>query len=140
MNGRSFLDAATDSAAGPREAHWRTAAGRAYYALLHEARLALERWGFPMPPGESIHTFVRRRFAFAAHSDLKALSDTLDRLARLRNQADYQLAAPGPFANSARVWSAVSDSRSAIALLDQIDADPVRLAAAAAAVRAAFPP
>jgi hypothetical protein len=36
--------------------------------------------------------------------------------------------------------TAAADARAAVALLDQIEADPARRAAAVAAVKAAFPP
>src|SRR5919206_5183336 len=98
MFGRAFLTSARDLLASPSEANRRAAAGRAYYALLHEGRAALDRWGFPLPPGESLHRFVRLRFGFAAHADLIPVRDALDALGQLRNQADYQLVTPGPFA------------------------------------------
>jgi hypothetical protein len=125
--------------ATPSEANWRSAAGRAYYALLHEGRVALDRWGFPLPPRENIHSFVRLRFNFSAHADLKRVGRTLDEPSQLRNLADYHLAFPGPFASGARAVRAVDLAQAAIALLDQTEADPARRAAAVAALRAAWP-
>jgi hypothetical protein len=72
MNGRDFLRSARDLLANPSEANWRSAAGRAYYALLHEGRVALERWGFPLPPRTDLHAFVRLRFSYANHPDTGA--------------------------------------------------------------------
>jgi hypothetical protein len=140
MDGRAFLIAARDLAAGATEAHWRSAAGRAYYALLHEGSAALDRWGFPLPPRESIYSFVRLRLTFPAHPELKNVGTTLEELNRLRNRADYQLTLATFFTSAAIVQDAVVDARDAIALLDQIDADPARRAAAVAAIQAAFPP
>jgi hypothetical protein len=71
MDGRAFLDAARDLAAGPSESHWRTAIGRAYYALLHEGLAALRRWGFSPPPRADMHFFVRVRFSTPADVSLK---------------------------------------------------------------------
>jgi hypothetical protein len=139
MNGRSFLQSARDLIARPSEANWRSAAGRAYYALLHEGRVALDRWGFPLPPRENIHSFVRLRFTFPAHPDLGQVGLGLDDLSQLRNQADYHLASPGRFASGARAAQAIVRAQAAIDLLDQIDADPARRAAAIAAIRAAWP-
>src|SRR4051794_36179591 len=107
MNGRAFLQSARDLLTIPSEANRRSAAGRAYYALLHEGRIALERWGFPIPPRENIHTFVRLRFTYPAHSDLRRVGQALEQLGRLRNQADYRLTTPGPFASDADVVRAV---------------------------------
>ena len=60
MKGREFLKSARDLLAVGGEPSWRTAIGRAYYALVHEGADALLRWGFPKPPGEQIHRFVRQ--------------------------------------------------------------------------------
>jgi hypothetical protein len=133
------LGAARHLLSAPSEANRRAAAGRVYYALLHEGRAALERWGFPMPPGEHVHRFVRLRFTQPAHPDLRQVGDALDELARLRNRADYQLAAPGPFSTDRPALNALTLAETAIDLLDQIEADPARRAAAIAAVRKAFP-
>jgi hypothetical protein len=121
------------------EEDWRTAAGRAYYALLQEARAALERWGFPSPPRDRLHAFVRHHFVFPLDADLKAIGKVLEDLGRTRNEADYQLASPGPFADAKVVRARNAQARKALALLDAIEADPARRTAAIAAVRAAFP-
>jgi len=139
MDGRAFLRSALLLTGAPSEANRRSAVGRAYYALLHEGRLALDRWGFPLPPRESIHNFVRLRFGYAAHPELKQVGSALDELSQLRNQADYRLDRPGPFASDTRSLQAVALSRTAIELLDRIEADPARRTAAIAALRAAWP-
>jgi hypothetical protein len=50
MQGRAFLQVAEDLVTHATEAHWRTGATCAYYALLLEARDTLQGWGFPVPP------------------------------------------------------------------------------------------
>jgi hypothetical protein len=45
----------------------------------------------------------------------------------------------GPFGNALRSQQAVKDSEAAIALLDQLEADPARPPAASTAVAAAIP-
>src|SRR5947209_2849698 len=97
MRGRAFLGAAQDLAAATTEAHWRAAAGCAYYALLLEARDALQRWGFPAFPRDKVHAQVRLRFTYAAHADLKNIGNALDHRVQLRNQAHYQLNVVGAF-------------------------------------------
>jgi hypothetical protein len=139
MDGRAFLQSARHLLATPSEANWRSAAGRAYYALLHEGRVVLARWGFPLPPRDSIHTFVRLRFTYPANADVQKVGDAFDLLSRLRTAADYRLASPGPFADAVDADDAVQRAQAAIDLLDQIEADPARRAAAVAAVRKAFP-
>ncbi len=49
MDGRAFLGPARHLLAAPSEANWRSATGRGYLAVLHEANAALLRWGFSTP-------------------------------------------------------------------------------------------
>src|SRR5262249_50350360 len=130
MDGRAFLGVARELALGRTEAHWRAAVGRGYYALILEGGDLLPHWGFTPPPRQNVHTFVRLQFLYASSRDLKLVGDTLDRLARWRNQADYVLASGGPFGTDRWATQAVAFSSDAITLLDQIDADPARRAAA----------
>ena len=139
MRGREFLKSARDLLAVGGEPNWRAALGRAYYALVHEGADALLRWGFPRPPGEQIHRFVRLRFDSTPHPDLYPVGAILDQLGRLRNYADYQLSNPGVFANDIVASQATRDATDAIAHLDAIEADSVRLAVAVAALRKAWP-
>src|SRR5262249_20887440 len=120
MDGRSFLDVAERLALRSTEADLRTAAGRAYYGLMQECRAALERWWFPSPRHDQIHTFVRLRFLYAADPTLQQIGRALDYLGQLRNRADYQLAHPGPFARIKVVQLHVQAARDNIALLDTI--------------------
>ena len=139
MKGREFLKSARDLLAVGGEHNWRTALGRAYYALVHEGADSLLRWGFPKPPGEQIHRFVRLRFDSTPHSDFRPIGLALDQIGRLRNQADYQLSHPGVFVNGVVAGQAARDASDAIAHLDAIEADSVRLAAAIVALRQAWP-
>jgi hypothetical protein len=139
MDGRAFADVAGRLSHEVTEADWRTAAGRAYYALLSEGRVALQRWGFTLPRRDQLHAFVRLRFLYAPDADLKQVGRALDELVLLRNRADYQLDKPGPFVSAAAAQQAVLKARDAIALLDRIEGDPARRAAAIAAIRTAFP-
>ena len=135
MKGRAFLGAARDMAAATTEDRWRTAVGRAYYALMLEGREALRRWGFALPPRHNVHTFVRLRLLFAADPDLKAIGNALDRLVGWRNQADYDLAASPRFASNRTALQAIAIAQDALDLLDRIDGDPARRAVAIAAIR-----
>ena len=139
MQGRKFLDVATELAANTTEAHWRSAVGRAYYALFLEGREALRRWGFSIPSRNQVHAFVRLRFSYATLVDLKRIGDILDRLVQYRNLADYDLASSPHFVTNVKAKRAVADATNALGLLDPIDADPARQAAAIAEIRAAWP-
>ncbi len=139
MDGRAFLGFARLLVGGTTEANWRSAAGRAYYALLLEGRESLGRWGFAPPPHHQVHAFVRLRFSYAADPDLKVIGDVVDRLGQLRNRADYDLQPVTWFASSARTQRALTEAQTALDLLDQIEADSGRRSAAIAAIRAAWP-
>jgi hypothetical protein len=140
MRGRAFLEVAKRLAQGTSEADWRTAAGRAYYALLLEGRSSLQRWGFSPPGRDPMHAFVRLRLIYATDRDLKGIGHHLEQLARLRNHADYQTEAPGRwFGSGVEAVQAVQHAADAIALLDQVEADSTRRAAAIAAIRAGSP-
>jgi hypothetical protein len=139
VNGRAFLNSARHLLAAPCEENWRSAVGRADYALLHEAQAAFERWGFPLPPHESIHNFVRRHLGFPANPDLRNASRVFDRLTTWRNEADYQRSVLGRFGSAVAAVAAVQDAQDTIALLDAIEADAARRAAAVTALHAAFP-
>ncbi|HEV3117652.1 MAG TPA: hypothetical protein VG099_17395 [Gemmataceae bacterium] len=135
MNGRDYLTVARELAAGATEAHWRTAAGRAYYALMIECRDALRRWGFVPAARDNVHTFVRLRFTFATYPDLKKIGDALDRLVQWRNYGDYQLAVPGVFVSNTCANQAAGICQNALNMLDHIDQDPAIRAAAIATIQ-----
>jgi hypothetical protein len=139
MQGRAYLELARVIFSGGTEVHWRGAAGRAYYALMLECRDALFRWGFTLPPRENVHNFVRQRFSYPNHPDLKVIGLTVDWLGQLRNKADYDLSALPAFASPKRADQAIHEADKALALLDAIEGDPARLAAAIAAIKVAFP-
>jgi hypothetical protein len=134
MSGREFLQVARDVAAGATEVHWRAAVIHSYYALVLECRDALFRWGFVMPRRENMHTWVRLRFTYAADPDLKKIGDFLDELVQQRNRASYDLQAKG-FSVASVAQDAIRDASLALALLDHIDGDAGRKAAAIAAIR-----
>ncbi len=139
MRGREFLELAHEWLAGAEERHWRGVVGRAYYALMLECRDALVRWGFSCPPRDNVHTFVRMRFSFPALVELKQIGNFLDSLGRLRNKADYDLTSVVAFQDSSKARQAVHDVAACLVLLDAIDNDAVRRAAAIKAIAAAFP-
>lgn len=131
MEGRAFLKVAQEVIQGDSEAHRRAAAGRAYYALMLEAREFLNRQGFVRPPHDSIHSFVRLNLIYSVDSGLQQVGFTLERLGRLRNEADYQLTDPHRrFSRSEPVEIAIQNANEAIAMLDEVENDEDRRLAA----------
>jgi uncharacterized protein (UPF0332 family) len=94
MNPREFLDVADDLIAGSREADWRSAVSRAYYAAFHVARDLLLQCGFDVPRGDQAHIYLSRRLANSGHPDVENAGNDLNFLRALRNRADYDLDVP----------------------------------------------
>jgi hypothetical protein len=134
MQGRAFLDLARDVVRGASEPHWRGAVIHAYYGLLHECHRALLGWGVVLPPRQNLHSAVRLKFRYAGHPDLKNIGDALELLVRARNRASYDLSPHPDFATDARALQSIKQAADALALLDAIEADPVRNAVAAASL------
>ena len=121
---------------GTTEAYWRATVIHASYALFLECRDALASWGIAVPPRQNVHSTVRLRFIYAADADLKQRGFALDRWCQWRNEASYNLAPLPDFLTDTLAQTAITKVDAALALLDAIEADPVRRAAAIAA----FPP
>ncbi len=83
-----------------------------------------------------MHTAVRLRLIYVADTDLKQIGFTLERWCRWRNEASYNLAPLPDFTTDTLAQSAIAKIAADLALLDAIDSDPIRRAAAVAA----FPP
>jgi hypothetical protein len=140
MDGRALLDPARRMVAGGSEADRRTAANRAYYALFLEARDALRRWGQVPGRRDQVHAFVRYRFLYPRNPDLQSIGRLLDRVYRLRSEADYETSSPGSFAKPSVAGTTVRDATDGINQLGALEADVGRLAAAVAAIQTTFPP
>jgi hypothetical protein len=134
MRGREFLDLARAVVSGPTEAYRRGAVIHAYYALMLECSDALARWGFPMPPRENVHSWVRLRLVYATDADCKRVGMAPEFLGPRRNAASYDLVLTAPFATDTLARSAIALATDALALLDAIEADPARRAAAIASL------
>jgi hypothetical protein len=139
MRGRAFLDLAREIIRGGTEKHWRGASGRAYYALMLECRDALIRWGFSPAHGESSHRFVHIRLSIPSDADVRIIIDRFDRLAPLRNKADYDLKTLPEFSSERRAQGALQQAGDVLDLLDALEADQPRLATVVSAISAAFP-
>src|SRR5438552_16614988 len=126
MRGRDFLVVAVEVARGGTEAHWRTAAGRAYYALLLEIRDAMTSWGISAPIPSQVHQLVRRRLFASSDPDIKRIGIMLADLRGSRNRADYEIDVPHEFAVAAGGRQAVHWSTDGLTLLDVVNVDKPR--------------
>jgi hypothetical protein len=135
MQGREFLQLAREQLAGGQPRHHRGAMIHAYYALLLECRDAMDRWGLPPLARLQVHAQVRLRLLYATERDLQRLGHDLEDLGERRNQANYDLSDDLLFAVPRFAHDIVQRAEVALALLDAIEADPVRRAAAVASIR-----
>jgi hypothetical protein len=129
VRGREFLRLATEVVQGRSEAHWRGAVIHAYYALMLECRDALARWGRSIPPRD-VHRQVRLTLQYAGEQELKDVATELGWLSQARARANYDMAALTDYASDAVAKEVTQRAADALALLDAIDADPARRAAA----------
>ena len=135
MTGRAFLDLARTLVPGRTEVYWRATAIPSSYALLRECRDAQGRWGFPLPAPPNVHATVRLRVVDASSPDLQAIAPGLDGLVQRRHRASYHRNPSPMLASAGEAHLAIQKAASAVALRDALEADPVRLAAARAAIR-----
>jgi hypothetical protein len=135
MQGREFLQLAREQLAGGLPRHRRGAMIHAYYALLLECREAMDRWGLPPLTRLQVHAQVRLRLFYSTDSDLQQVAKVLEDLGTDRNRANYDLSDDLLFAVPQFARDNVQAAEAALALLDAIDADPVRRAAAIASIR-----
>jgi uncharacterized protein (UPF0332 family) len=89
MDETGFLELADELSMGNRQADWRTAVSRAYYAAFHKARTLLQHSGFRVPDAEQAHAYLWLRLSNAGHLDVNKAGTELQRLRRARNVADY---------------------------------------------------
>lgn len=94
MNARDYLELAGELAGGSREADWRSAVSRAYYAAFHVARNLLVQVGFRPPADAQGHAYLWLRLSNTGHPDLDEVGQHLHNLRQVRGQADYQFDRP----------------------------------------------
>ena len=136
MQGREFLELARELLAlGTKPRHWRGVIVHAYYAVFLESREAMARWNLPVPPRHLAHHQIRQRLVFATYPDLKMIGYALEELGKHRATASYDLRPHALFSSAKDAQDDVQLAADALALLDAIDADPVRRPAAVACIK-----
>ncbi len=129
---RDLLEVADDLLDGPKEAHWRSAVSRAYYATFHGARLLLRRCGFLLPKGERSHAYLWLRLSNCGHADLTDAGAELFELRNRRNWADYDFDPP---MDQSAAQDYVQKSRDILNLLEQAMTIPSLLAQITTVIR-----
>ena len=94
MDETGFLELADELSTGSRQADWRTAISRAYYAAFHKARALLRQGGFRVPDAEGAHAYLWLRLNNSDHPDVVNAGVSLNRLRSIRNWADYNFDQP----------------------------------------------
>ncbi len=135
MQGRAFLDLAREVVRGGTPRHRRGAIIHSYYAPLLECREAMDRLGFPPLSRQQVHAQIRLRLVYATDRDTKRIGMALERLGQDRNLANYDLRDLQMFGTDRDARDAIQAASDFIALLEAIDADPVRRAAAMASIK-----
>lgn len=91
MDPHDYLEVAWTLLEGDREAEWRSALSRAYYAAFHVARRLLLQCGFAVPRADQAHAFLWLRLSNSGHPDVRKVGIQLNDLRQARNRADYDL-------------------------------------------------
>jgi uncharacterized protein (UPF0332 family) len=123
MNPRDFLEAADDWCTGPREADWRSAASRAYYAAFHVAQRLLADLKFTVPRADRAHQYLIFRLSNCGEPVVEQAGRDLETLRRLRNRADYDELPP---VTQPQAVAAVRRAEDVIRHLDDARNDPPR--------------
>jgi uncharacterized protein (UPF0332 family) len=121
MSSRDLLEVADDLLGGLKEAHWRSAVSRAYYAAFHEARRLLRQCGFAAPKSEQAHAYLWLRLSNCGHPDLAHAGVELNDLRSQRNWADYDFDLSMDQSTAADF---VQAARDVVSLLEQAAALP----------------
>jgi hypothetical protein len=139
MDGRDFLVVSRELVGGATEAHWRTAVGRAYYAVMLALRDSFVRWGLSTPLQASVHQTTQRRLFVSKDSDMKTIGRLLQRLRDSRVIADYEITTRPEFATDVEARRMTRSAEDALTLFDLIDGDASRRAAIAAEIMPVLP-
>jgi uncharacterized protein (UPF0332 family) len=92
MNPQQYLDLAQEWLADSREAAWRSAVSRAYYATFHQARLFFLAASFRVPRESRGHPYLIYRLSNTRDEQVNLAGKDLDELRLARNRADYDFA------------------------------------------------
>jgi len=116
MDPRNFLDVAFDLAGEYREADWRSAVSRSYYAAFHVANDFMRQCGFHVPQSGDAHGHAWIRLVNSQDARLTRAGRDLNRLRQDRNWADYDLTQPLPHKLAA---DSVQNAQTLVAILER---------------------
>jgi uncharacterized protein (UPF0332 family) len=117
MNPREILELADELSTGDKEAQWRAAISRAYFAAFRVARQLLLKLGFRVPLDEQAHRYLWKRLANCGHIDVIRAGNNLSWLRKQRNWADYDLERP---LNQATAMDEVLNADQIVELLENV--------------------
>lgn len=70
MDETGFLELADELSTASRQAEWRSAISRAYYAAFYKARTLLRQVGFRVADAERAHAYLWLRLSNSDHPDV----------------------------------------------------------------------
>lgn len=132
MNPRDFLLVAEDLLEEARQADWRSAVSRAYYAAFLTAVELFREAGFEVPPDAAGHAYVYRRLNNCGRDEIAEAAQFLWNLRRSRNWADYRLSMRLDLRPAV---DAVAEARAFVGALKELVEVPAVLASVVATMR-----
>lgn len=132
MNPRDVFDVADELAEGSKEAFWRSAVSRAYYAAFLVACELFDQAGFSLPNDQRIHAYLWMRLSNCGRGEVMEVGGTLQDLRRQRGRADYDMRWELDHKQARKL---VADASDVIRVLDDLAASPAVLAQVVAAMR-----
>ena len=89
MNGTDFINVAAELANGRTEAHWRSSISRAYYAVFHRAKQALDKQHEYVPTSGYAHKYIREWLQRQSNTSISEIGNHYANLHAARRNADY---------------------------------------------------
>jgi uncharacterized protein (UPF0332 family) len=122
MKAEDFLAVAMEWQKGTREAEWRSAVSRAYYAAFHFALATVTSYGVHFGKSSAAHDKLAMCLQHSGNLEVSDAGAKLHSLRRIRNNADYDLQSPA-FSSPKAAETQTAFAKEVIAAVAGIQAD-----------------